>query len=206
MRACAVLLKWQLALPAAAAPIDISDRYPRSVTSVVHPSVSSGVEYLLFLSFYSLPCATPILRLHVYSGHVTFVVLWKPARGDETFDPLKNSPHLSLARILFLSRRPTDVIRAMQLRLAVYCRKLYLNFNFFFFFNFSRDIRSSLSFSPDYILITIGWVAKISFESPRLTMIAFKVNTLITFSIYETKNWQSMITLCKINDQLLWLL
>ena len=41
--------------PTVSGPVDIGDRYPRSVTSVVHPRrLSSGVEYLLFL-FFSFP-------------------------------------------------------------------------------------------------------------------------------------------------------
>lgn len=85
--------------PTDSGPIDISDHYPRSVTSVVHPSVSSGVEYLLFLFFFSTkrdayPATTYIAQ------DITFIVLWKPAR-DEIFDPLKNSPQHSSLRYYF---------------------------------------------------------------------------------------------------------
>jgi hypothetical protein len=41
-------LKSQL-VPLGSGPVDIGDRYPRSVTSVVHPSVSSGVSNIFFL-------------------------------------------------------------------------------------------------------------------------------------------------------------
>lgn len=90
--------------PTGSGPIDISDRYPRSVTSVVHPSVSSG-RRISFISFFFPPTEQRLSCDYIYiAGMLTFVVLWKPAR-DEIFDPLKNSPQHLPCVILFLSRQ-----------------------------------------------------------------------------------------------------